>query len=158
MNRTDNIFLEATIEKAPTGKEWEVTIIGAQNPDDLMTIDGRLFVRSDNGRLYDTEALKNSAGMWDGIKVYDNHLTDDEFEERAGMRSVVQEWLGSIVKPRWDAAKKQLPMRSATFRNRTLTLERKSVPRRNTSMKKPNSPHNARKSQTYVYEGNMSSK
>ena len=63
---------------------------------------------SDNGRLYDAEALANSAQQWEGVKVYDNHLTDEEFERKQGMRSPATEWLGTIVKPRWDAKKAQL--------------------------------------------------
>jgi hypothetical protein len=102
------ITTEAKIEAGPTGKEWEVTIIGAQSPDDLITIEGRRFIMSDNGRLYDTEALKRSVGMWEGVKVYDNHLTNEEFERKQGMRSPATEWLGSIVRPRWDDAKAQL--------------------------------------------------
>jgi hypothetical protein len=84
------------------------TIIGAKNPKDLLTIDGRRFVVSENGRLYDAEALANSAQQWDGVKVYDNHLTDEEFERKQGMRSPATEWLGTIVKTRWDAKKAQL--------------------------------------------------
>jgi len=100
------IVLEAAIE--PQGKEWEVTIIGAQKPDDLLTIGSRTFVVSENGRLYDTAALAASAALWDGVKVYDNHLTEEEYVRKQGMRSPATEWLGTIVKPRWDAGKKQL--------------------------------------------------
>ena len=106
MTQHEVIALEATIE--PVGKEWEVTIIGARNPDDVLTIDGRQFVVSENGRLYDTAALANSVSQWEGVKVYDNHLTQEEFERKQGMRSPATEWLGTIVKPRWDAKKSQL--------------------------------------------------
>ena len=41
MSQPERTILEATIAKAPTGKEWEVTIIGAQSPDDLLTVDGK---------------------------------------------------------------------------------------------------------------------
>ena len=108
MDKSEKIFLEAAIKKAPTGKEWEVTIIGAQTPDDLLTVDGRRYVMSDNGRLYDVNALKDSVGMWEGVKVYDNHLTEEEFHKKQGMRSPATEWLGTIVRPRWDDAKSQL--------------------------------------------------
>ena len=108
MGKYEQIFLEAAIKKGPTGKEWEVTIIGAQKPEDLITVDGRRYVRSENGRLYDADALRDSAAMWEGIKVYDNHLSEEEFVRKQGMRSPATEWLGTIVKPRWDDAKAQL--------------------------------------------------
>jgi hypothetical protein len=100
------LILEANIQK--TGKEWEVTIIGAKSPGDVIRIDGRKFIQSDNGRLYDVNALAASAGQWEGVKVYDNHLTEEEFQAKQGMRSPATEWLGTIVKPRWDSAKAQL--------------------------------------------------
>jgi hypothetical protein len=108
MEESELMFLEAGIAAGPTGKEWEVTIIGAQRPDDLLTIEGRQFIVSDNGRLYDTAAIAKSVAMWDGVKVYDNHLTDEEFARKQGMRSPATEWLGTIVKPRWDAKRAQL--------------------------------------------------
>ena len=108
MEKTDNLFLEATVEKALAGKEWEVTIIGAQRPEDLLTVDGKRYVMSENGRLYDVDALRDSAGRWEGIKVYDNHLTEEEFIRKQGMRSPTTEWLGTIVRPYWDDAKAQL--------------------------------------------------
>jgi hypothetical protein len=104
------LFLEASLAPAskPTGKEWEVTIIGAKSPDNVVTAGSRKFIRSDNGRLYDVKALEQSAPLWDGVKVYDNHLTQEEFERKQGMRSPAVEWLGTIVKPRWDEGKNQL--------------------------------------------------
>ena len=98
---------EATIEAVgdePTGKEWEVTIIGPKSTQDLVTVEGEKFLRSKNGRLYALSALEQSAPLWEGVKVYDNHLTQEEFERKQGMRSVDGEWLGSIVSPFWDAA------------------------------------------------------
>jgi hypothetical protein len=94
---------EATISPRPNaeGKEWEVTIIGPDNG--LAMVHGREYVKSKNGRLYSCAGLEKSVPMWEGVRVFDNHLTDEEFEERQGMRSVAQEWLGSIVSPRWDA-------------------------------------------------------
>jgi hypothetical protein len=83
-------------------------IIGAKTPEDVLTIDGRRFIKSKNGVLYDTNALKESAPRWEGIKVYDNHLTNEEFERKQGMRSPATEWLGTIVNTRWDDAKAQL--------------------------------------------------
>jgi hypothetical protein len=104
------LYLEATLEatEEKTGREWEVTIIGARTPDDLVTVDGRTYIRSKNGRLYSTSAIEESAAQWEGVKVYDNHLTQAEFEAKQGMRSPSKEWLGTIVKPRWDAARNQL--------------------------------------------------
>ena len=87
-----------------TGKEWAVTIIGPKGDDGLVTVEGETFVRSANNRLYSTAALEASAPQWEGIKVYDNHLTDEEFEAKQGMRSVDAEWLGTIVKPFWESA------------------------------------------------------
>lgn len=100
--------LVETEGQEPTGKVWEVTLIGATHPSKVVTLGGREFVKSQNGRLYSVEALRNSVPDWEGVKVYDNHLTDQEFEERQGMRSVAKEWVGSIVKPRWDEGKRQL--------------------------------------------------
>lgn len=91
-----------------TGREWDVTIIGADKPSDIVRRGGKEYVLSQNGRLYACTALRDSAPEWDGVKVYDNHLTDTEFQDRQGMRSVAQEWIGSIVKPRWAAAQRQL--------------------------------------------------
>lgn len=104
------LFLEATLEATTekTGREWEVTIIGARGDDSLVTVDGKEYVKSKNGRLYLVDALKESAPMWEGVKVYDNHMTQAEFEAKQGMRSPSNEWLGTIVQPRWDAAKRRL--------------------------------------------------
>ena len=108
MEQQDQIILEATVEKALAGKEWEVTIIGAQRPEDLLTVGGKRYVVSENGRLYDADALRDSAGRWEGVKVYDNHLTEEEFRRKQGMRSPATEWLGTIVRPFWDDTKAQL--------------------------------------------------
>lgn len=107
---TEQLYLEAKLTPATekTGSEWEVTIIGADNPGDVVTVEGREYLRSKNGRLYSLTAIKESAPQWDGVKVYDNHLTQAEFEAKQGMRSPVKEWLGTIVKPRWDEGSKQL--------------------------------------------------
>lgn len=106
----DSLFLEATLEATTekTGKEWEVTIIGARGSEGLVTVGGKEYVKSKNGRLYLVDALKESAPMWEGVKVYDNHMTQAEFESKQGMRSPSNEWLGTIVKPRWDAATRRL--------------------------------------------------
>jgi hypothetical protein len=94
--------------KGKTGKEWEVTIIGPETTDDLVEIDGVEFIRSKNGRLYLASALEESVELWDGVKVYDNHLTNEEFEQKQGMRSVANEWIGVLVKPFWDKVTKSV--------------------------------------------------
>lgn len=91
-----------------TGKAWDVTIIGAETPVDVVTADGQEFIRSKNGRLYSASAIEASVPMWNGVKVYDNHQTQAQYEQTNGMRSPSKEWLGTIVKPRWDAAARQL--------------------------------------------------
>lgn len=87
------------------GREWDITIVGAKTAENVVSVDGRNFIRSRNNRLYDIEALKASTPMWEGVKVYDNHLTNEEFTHRAGMRSVAGEWIGSIVSPKWEGGK-----------------------------------------------------
>jgi hypothetical protein len=101
-------YLEALIVPQSTGpsfegREWEVTIIGASTRADLVMHEGREYVKSKNGRLYLCDALRESVPMWEGVQVYDNHLTDSEFKERGGMRSILGEGLGVLVNPRWNA-------------------------------------------------------
>ncbi len=100
--------IEGATAPAFEGREWDITIIGPKGAEDILTIKGREYLASKNGRLYDIGALADSVQEWDGTKVYDNHLTDAEFEERGGMRSVAREWIGTIVKPTWNAAKREL--------------------------------------------------
>jgi hypothetical protein len=99
---------EAEKGKEFEGKEWEVTIIGAKTTADVVKIDGKEYIKSLNGRLYAVEAIEDSVALWEGVKVYDNHLTNEEFEAKQGMRSPVVEWLGTIVSPFWDATTKAL--------------------------------------------------
>lgn len=94
-------FIESHIQ-SKTGASWNVRLIGPANDSDIISVGGRNYVRSENNRVYSEEALKESVSLWDGVKVYDNHLTDDEFETRVGMRSPAKEWLGTIVEPRWN--------------------------------------------------------
>jgi hypothetical protein len=107
LDENTRLYFEAKLKPAQ-GREWEVTIIGAKNANNVIKIGNRSFLRSDNGRLYDIKALKDSAAQWEGVKVFDNHLTQEEFERKQGMRSPANEWLGTIVKPRWHAGKNQL--------------------------------------------------
>ncbi len=96
------------------GREWDVTIIGADSPDDLVEIEGTRYLKSKNGRLYALDALRESTPNWDGVQVYDNHLTDEEFKERGGMRSVVKELIGALTAPEWT--EKPLPGIKAVLR------------------------------------------
>jgi hypothetical protein len=100
----------APVQAGPdfTGREWDVTIIGPKTPQDLVIIGGREYVRSRNGRYYACEALARSVPLWEGVKVYDNHLTDVEFAQRQGMRALGNEWAGVLVTPRWDEADRRL--------------------------------------------------
>jgi len=84
------------------GTEWEVTIIGPDSDSDVVTEGGKTYVRSKNGRLYSADGLKKSVPLFEGVKVYDNHLTDEEFEAKQGMRSIKEEWVGVIINPFWD--------------------------------------------------------
>lgn len=97
-------------EGEPTGKAWDVTVIGGE--EKLITVEGREYVRSNNGRLYAVDKLESSTPLWEGVKVYDNHLTQEEFEKKGGMRSVAGEWIGTLVKPYWDKAARAV---KATF-------------------------------------------
>jgi hypothetical protein len=112
--KADTIFAvlearQATDEAAQVrGVEWDVTIIGAKEPAAVVTIGGREYVRSLNGRLYSVDALRESVPQWEAVKVYDNHLTDAEFQDKAGMRSVKNELIGALKEARWDDGLKQL--------------------------------------------------
>jgi len=90
------------------GSEWGVVILGPESGDDIVIEEGRTYIRSKNGRLYAEEALQASVSMWDGVKVFDGHLTDAEFEQKQGMRSVASEWLGVITNPSFNKGAHQL--------------------------------------------------
>lgn len=89
-----------------TGREWEVTLIGRDPRDSgsLVQAGGREFIRSKNkgGLLYSVDALQSSTNLFEGVQVYDNHLTQEEFVERGTMRSPSREWVGNIVGVTWD--------------------------------------------------------
>ena len=112
MDKPQTIIVDAKISEAvgaePGGFAWDVTIIGPEGQDGLVTVDGASYVRSKNKRLYACDALRESVPQWEGVKVYDNHLTDEEFEQRGGMRSVASEWVGTIRSPRWDESRHAL--------------------------------------------------
>lgn len=109
--------LQAPDNQTMTGREWEVVIIGATADRPTVKEAGREFVVSRNGRLYDVKALRESVPLWEGVKVYDNHLTQAEYEAKQGMRSPAKEWLGVIVSPRWDENRKQLRGRFKVVEN-----------------------------------------
>lgn len=100
---------EAKLEpRELTGKEWDITIIGPETAEDLVTIRDVEYIRSKNGRLYAVDGVRESAPRWEGVKVYDNHLTDQEFEERAGMRSFLGEGVGVLTKPHFNEQTREL--------------------------------------------------
>ena len=96
--------MEATLgsPKDKEGKVWDVTLIGASEKSPLVEADGARYIRSSNGRLYELDAISESTPQWDGVKAFDNHLTDSEFEERGGMRSVKNEAVAVFKSPYWD--------------------------------------------------------
>ena len=90
------------------GKEFDIVIIGPETAEDLVVEGDQTYVRSKNGRLYNVEGLKAATAVFEGAKAYDNHLTDDEFQAKQGMRSVANEWVGVIAGVRWDEKIKSL--------------------------------------------------
>lgn len=101
----ETVILEAQLKgkaDGTEGREWAVTILGPEGPDDLISVGGREYVRSKNGRAYAIDGLRAAAPMFADAMVYDNHLTDAEFRERQGMRSPGREWIGTILNPRFS--------------------------------------------------------
>lgn len=95
--------LDISIDKRKTGREWEITIIGAEGDfSNVKTIGGERCIISRNGLPYAISGIRESVPFWDGVEVFDNHLTDEQFTQRGGMRSPASEWVGTIVKPWWD--------------------------------------------------------
>lgn len=88
-----------------TGKSWNVTIMGPSSPGDIVTVGNKKYLPSKNKRYYDLAGLEAAvgAGIFNDIQVFDNHLTDTEWEQKQGMRSADSELLGAIVDPYWDA-------------------------------------------------------
>ncbi len=97
--------IASTDDTPMTGKAWNVTVIGPNSPDDIVTVDNKTYLRSKNKRYYDIAGLEAAveSGVFNDIQVFDNHLTDAEFEQKQGMRSADSELLGAIVSPYWDA-------------------------------------------------------
>jgi hypothetical protein len=107
INVRECIIQEAALsapEGELTGREWEVTLIGAdpKRPDSLVDVGGEQFIKSKNGRLWNVGWLKNNIHIWENVRVFDNHQPQDEFERTGGARSVDKDWLGKIVGVRWD--------------------------------------------------------
>ena len=66
------------------GKVWEVTIIRAG--------------LSMNGNYYPAEVLEadETIAIFEGVQVFDNHLSDEEWQDRRGHRNVNAEYMGWI--------------------------------------------------------------
>ncbi len=92
------------------GAIWNVTLIGPDptRENSVIEIEGQEYILSANGLPYSTKALKNEAHKFEGCHVYDNHLTDKEFDERGGMRSFRDELTGAIVGVRYDESARKL--------------------------------------------------
>jgi len=105
-HRIEGVQLHAI--EAMTGRAWDVTIMGPTPDTPVVVVNGREYIRSKNKRLYSVDGLRESVSLWDGVKVYDNHLTDAEFEERGGMRSIISEGIGVLVDPHFDEAARAL--------------------------------------------------
>jgi len=113
---------ESPLDK--TGRSWEVVIIGPETQGDVQTIEGVQYIRSKNSRLWSISALEAATSMFEGAKVYDDHLTDAEFQQRGGMRPPGRDWLGSLVGVRWDRATQSM---RATFKTVDDAFARKLV-------------------------------
>lgn len=98
----DHVIEAKITSPRKSGKIWDVTIMGVSDDSPLIESGGKSYILSSNGRAYPTDVLKRSASSWDGIEVFDNHLTDDEFKERGGMRSVLHEAVAILKKPYYD--------------------------------------------------------
>lgn len=90
-----------TIEAAlgsPTqsGHTWEVTAIAPKTPNDLVTVEGSEWILSPNGRAYAVNGLRDYARFFEGAQVFDDHLTDKEYQARQGMRSFLTEGVGIL--------------------------------------------------------------
>ncbi len=78
--------------RALEGKEWEVVLIQAG--------------LSKNGNYYPADVLKGVSQMFEGVKSYDSHVTDDELKKNPARK--VGELLGWFDKVRWDAEKQSI--------------------------------------------------
>ncbi len=78
--------------RALEGKEWEVVLIQAG--------------LSKNGNYYPADVLKPAVQMFEGVKSYDSHVTDDELKKNPARK--VGELLGWFDKVRWDNEKQSI--------------------------------------------------
>jgi hypothetical protein len=95
-------FVPRIIEGEFRGTAWDVTIIGPGDPGMIVVQGEKEYVLSKNNRLYSVDGLRESVGSWSGIKVYDNHLSEEDFKARAGQRSVKDEWVGTLRDDHWN--------------------------------------------------------
>ncbi len=72
--------------RALEGKEWEVVLIQAG--------------LSKNGNYYPADVLKPAVQMFEGVKSFDSHVTDDELKKNPARK--VGELLGWFDKVQWD--------------------------------------------------------
>lgn len=102
-NSRDTLAVSMAPVSEVTGRKWGVTIIGPAKKSDLVTIDGQDWIKTENNRYYSVDALRRAfeAGMFEDAPVFDNHLTDEEWDKRGTMRSK-DDWLASLVDTRWD--------------------------------------------------------
>ena len=113
----DGILTFESVAKADLkGRAWDVTVMGAEDESKHLVIGEREFIVSKNGRLYEVTGLEEGAPMFEGVKVYDNHQTDEEYQRTKGARSTKDEWLGSLVKPYFKRDKNGLPQIRAELR------------------------------------------
>ncbi len=103
-NQRDTLAVSMAASDKITGHKWGVTIIGPAKASDLVSIDGQDWIKTENNRYYSVDALRRAfeSGMFEGAKVYDNHLTEEEWEARGTMRSN-NDWLASLVHTEWDS-------------------------------------------------------
>lgn len=89
--------IEAALgEPSQSGHTWEVTAIAPKTPNDLVTVDGAEWILSPNGRAYSVNGLRDYAGFFEGAQVFDDHLTDREYQARQGMRSFLTDGVGIL--------------------------------------------------------------
>lgn len=83
------------------GAFWEVIIVGPDTPESVISDGDITLIRDKNDRLLPVGMLKRAVPMFEGVAVFDNHLTRAEVVHREGKRSVKNELVGVISKVRW---------------------------------------------------------
>jgi len=107
-HQLEGLRLHAVEAEAKTGKAWDITIMGPTPDAPVIEANGREYIRSKNRRLYSVFGLRESVPLWEGVKVFDNHLTPSEFEDRGGMRSIITDGIGVLTNPHFDEAERAL--------------------------------------------------